>query len=62
MRVLYDVLYILAAVCFLLAFLGFTHTYRAGTAEAGTARSFNLVALGLFLWVLVQTIISLKAS
>lgn len=48
MVVIYILLLIAAAVCFALACAGVTPTTRRG--------SFNLIALGLLLWVLVPLI------
>lgn len=64
MKLLYSILYIAAAVCFLLAAFG-ANRWGSSTATDGTARtvrfSVNLVALGLFLWVLIPTIALLKS-
>lgn len=49
MTTLYMVLYLLAAVCFLLTALGVA------------VQRINVLALGLFFWVLVPLIMSLKA-
>jgi len=54
MKTLYLILYILAAVCFLLAAL----TYRpvAPATPGRPVYTIHLVALGLLLWVLVPLI------
>lgn len=52
MKNLYLVLYIVAAVLFLIAV--FLPTPAVGTG--GRVRSFSLVAAGLFVWVLVDVI------
>jgi hypothetical protein len=63
-RLLYSILYIAAAVCFLFAAFG-ANLWGTAAAADGTTRTVrfgvNLVALGLFFWVLVPTIILLKA-
>lgn len=48
MRILHLILLIIAALCFIVAFLN-----PGAVAEAGTWRRWNLVAAGLFAWVLV---------
>lgn len=52
MVVLYILLLIAAAVCFALAVVGFAPARRTPTG----AGSYNLIALGLLLWVLVPLI------
>lgn len=54
MTVLYLILLLLAAVCFAVA------AFNRASVDSGT-RSVNLVALGLFLWVLVPLIETLQA-
>lgn len=49
MATLYMILYLFAAVCFALAAMGVP------------VRTINLLGLGLFFWVLVPLIMSLKA-
>ena len=66
MKVLNDILFIFAAVCFLLASFGLSsYAYRrSGTTEPApvVARSFNPVAFGLFLWAMVYVIAALRVS
>jgi hypothetical protein len=56
MNVLYIILYLLAAVCFLIVFVsnGPERVHRTLTSD-------RLVALGLFLWVLVPFIVAARA-
>jgi hypothetical protein len=57
MNVLYLVLYILAAICFLVSAAG---VITVSDPPRHYAR-YNLVALGLFFWVLVPLIAQIKA-
>lgn len=65
MTTLYLILYILAAVCFIAAAV---LAYRPAVgvdgdranANLGTAGRVNLVALGLFFWVLVPLIVTAR--
>lgn len=56
MNALNLVLYLLGAVCFLVGSFGIVAGY--GTAER--RRTVNLVALGLFFWILVPLITEIK--
>lgn len=56
MKVLYLLLYILAAVCFALS------AFFRNTVDANTpGRGVNLVAAGLFFWVLVPLLVTVQA-
>lgn len=59
MRVLYLVLYILAAVCFAVAAFSRSTVDSNGTREGG--RGLALLPLGLLLWVLVPLIQTLQS-
>lgn len=53
MDVVYLILLILGALCFLRAALGYTTTDARGGAQR---RDLSMVPLGLFLWILVPLI------
>lgn len=59
MRVIYLLLYILAAVCFAIAAFTGRATVDSNGARAG-GRGLVLVPLGLFFWVLVPLIQTLE--
>ena len=53
MYALFLILLVLAAACF---FASVATGYRTTTTNNGTGNRYNLVALGLFFWVLVPLI------
>ena len=56
---LFLILLLLAAVCFIASVVT---GYRTTTTNNGTANRYNLVALGLFFWVLVPLIQQIRAT